>query len=60
MTGCARVVRMARLDAAGALAGTNAAETAKVEPVDNGAGIYYQINVAGLDGAFMALIQETR
>ena len=42
--------------AAGVVVDTNAAGVAKVEIVDDGTAVYYQINVAGLDGAFMAHI----
>jgi hypothetical protein len=48
--------QLSGFNAGGAVVDTNAAGVAKVEIVDNGTAIYYQINVAGLDGAFMAHI----
>ena len=48
--------QLSGFNAAGAVVDTNAAGVAKVEIVDDGTAIYYQINVAGLDGAFMAHI----
>ena len=48
--------QLSGFNATGAVVDTNAAGIAKVEVVDNGTAIYYQINVAGLDGAFMAHI----
>ncbi len=48
--------QLSGFNAAGAVVDTNATGIAKVEVVDNGTAIYYQINVAGLDGAFMAHI----
>jgi hypothetical protein len=43
-------------NASGAVVDTNAAGIAKLEIVDDGTAVYYQINVAGLEGAFMAHI----
>jgi hypothetical protein len=48
--------QLSGFNAGGAVVDTNAAGTAKVEIIDAGTAIYYQINVAGLDGAFMAHI----
>ena len=48
--------QLSGFNAGGAAVDTNAAGIAKVEIVDNDTAIYYQINVAGLDGAFMAHI----
>ena len=48
--------QLSGFNAGGAVVETNAAGVAKVEIVDDGTAIYYQINVAGLDGAFMAHI----
>jgi len=48
--------QLSGFNAAGAVVDTNATGVAKVEIVDDGTAIYYQINVAGLDGAFMAHI----
>jgi hypothetical protein len=48
--------QLSGFNAGGAVVETNAAGVAKVEVVDDGTAIYYQINVAGLDGAFMAHI----
>jgi hypothetical protein len=48
--------QLSGFNAGGAVVDTNAAGVGKVEIVDNGTAIYYQINVAGLDGAFMAHI----
>ena len=48
--------QLSGFNATGAVVDTNAAGIAKVEIVDDGTAIYYQINVAGLDGAFMAHI----
>ena len=48
--------QLSGFNAGGAVVDTNASGVAKVEIVDNGTAIYYQINVAGLDGAFMAHI----
>jgi hypothetical protein len=48
--------QLSGFNAGGAVVATNAAGVAKVEIVDGGTAIYYQINVAGLDGAFMAHI----
>ena len=48
--------QLSGFNAGGAVVDTNAAGVAKVEIIDDGTAIYYQINVAGLDGAFMAHI----
>lgn len=48
--------QLSGFNAGGAVVDTNATGVAKVEIVDDGTAIYYQINVAGLDGAFMAHI----
>ena len=48
--------QLSGFNAGGAVVDTNAAGIAKVEIVDDETAIYYQINVAGLDGAFMAHI----
>ena len=48
--------QLSGFNAGGNVVDTNATGIAKVEIVDNGTAIYYQINVAGLDGAFMAHI----
>ena len=48
--------QLSGFNAVGAVVDTNAAGVAKVEIIDDGTAIYYQINVAGLDGAFMAHI----
>lgn len=48
--------QLSGFNAGGAVVATNAAGVAKVEIVDDDTAIYYQINVAGLDGAFMAHI----
>ena len=48
--------QLSGFNAVGNVVDTNATGIAKVEIVDNGTAIYYQINVAGLDGAFMAHI----
>lgn len=48
--------QLSGFNAGGAVVNTNAAGVAKVEIVDDGTAIYYQVNVAGLDGAFMAHI----
>ena len=48
--------QLSGFNAGGGVVDTNAAGVAKVEIVDDGTAIYYQINVAGLDGAFMAHI----
>lgn len=48
--------QLSGFNAGGAVVDTNAAGVAKVEIVDNDTAVYYQINVAGLDGAFMAHI----
>lgn len=48
--------QLSGFNAGGAVVETNAAGVAKVEIVDDGTAISYQVNVAGLDGAFMAHI----
>ena len=48
--------QLSGFNAGGAVVNTNAAGIAKIEIIDDGTAIYYQINVAGLDGAFMAHI----
>ena len=48
--------QLSGFDATGNVVDTNAAGVAKIEIVDDGTAIYYQINVAGLEGAFMAHI----
>ena len=48
--------QLSGFNAGGGVVDTNAAGVAKVKIVDDGTAIYYQINVAGLDGAFMAHI----
>ena len=48
--------QLSGFNAGGAVVDTNATGVAKVEVVDGGTAIYYQINVAGLEGAFMAHI----
>jgi hypothetical protein len=48
--------QLSGFNAGGAVVDTNAAGIAKVQIVDDNTAIYYQINVSGLDGAFMAHI----
>ena len=48
--------QLSGFNAGGAVVDTNAAGVAKVEIIDDDTAIYYQINVAGIDGAFMAHI----
>ena len=48
--------QLSGFNAGGAVVDTNAAGTAKVEIIDDETAVYFQINVAGLDGAFMAHI----